>query len=306
MSDIAFSVQARPASAQQWADLARRVDREGYARLYCADHPGATVSPVAALAAAGASSERIGLGALVMNVGVHEPFDLAADAAALDLLSAGRAVLGLGAGHNPAEWAQVGRPYPSPADRVGSYLEVVDVVRELLAGGPVRFEGRYVQVVAPQGLAAPAHGDIPLLLGGNGRRLLTHAARHADIIGLSGLSRTLPDGLQHEVAWRPDQIDERLDLIRSAIPAGRAPILEALVQHVEITDDAEAAIAAWAGDDIAGPPAQLLQAPYVLVGTVEEVVDKIRWNAEHRGILAYAVRAPVLDQVGDIRQALEG
>lgn len=304
MTDIAFSVQGHPESAQQWAALARRVDDEGFARLYCADHPGSTVSPVPALAAAATSCAHVGLGALVMNAGVHEPFDLAADAAALDLLSGGRAVLGLGAGHTPAEWAQVGRRYPSAIDRVGHYLEVVDVVRALLAGGPVRFDGRYVHIDAPGGLVAPRHGDIPLLLGGNGRRLLTYAARHADIIGLSGLGRTLPDGHHHEVAWRAGQIDQRLELIRSATPVGRTPVLEALVQHVEITDDAEAALADWAGDDIEGPAAELLEAPYVLIGTVREIAAKIRWTAEHRGITAYAVRAPVIDQVAQIRRAL--
>lgn len=305
VTDIAFSVQAQPESAQQWADLTRHVDQAGYARLYCADHPGSTVSPALALAAAASSSERIGLGALVMNAGVHEPFDLAADAAALDLLSGGRAVLGLGAGHTPAEWAQVGRSYPSPSERIGRYLEVVQVVRELLARGPVRFDGRYVQVDAPDGLASPEHGEIPLLLGGNGRRLLTHAARHADIIGLSGLGRTLPDGHRHEVAWRADQIDERLELVRSATPPGRAPVLEALVQHVEITDDAGAAFHRWAGDDLQGPEDELVQAPYVLIGTVEEIAARINWTAQHRGIRAYAVRAPVLDQVAVIRRALD-
>lgn len=300
---IDFCVQAQPTSRSSWLDTARRAERDGYRRLYCADHPGSTVSPVPALAAAGAVTSSIGLGALVMNVGVHEPFDIAADIAGLSLLSDGRAVLGLGAGHTPVEWAQVGRTHPSAPERVGRYLEVVDCVRRLLAGGPVHFDGQYVQVDAPDGLSDPAHGEVPLLLGGNGRRLLTHAAEHADIISISGLGRTLPDGHRHEIAWRPEQIDERLALIASATPSGRRPVLEALVQHVQITDDVEAAVAAWA-PELARDPEALVEAPFLLVGTVGEIAARIRSTARNRGITAYTIRAPAMDDVALIRAEL--
>ena len=301
--EISFSVQAQPLSITQWLETARRAEDEGFERFYCADHPGSTVSPVPALAAAAAVTSRIRLGALVMNAGVHEPFDLAADVASLDLLSAGRAIFGVGAGHTPAEWAQVGRAHPSARDRVGRLLEVVEVVQRLLAGGPVTFAGEHIDLIALEGLSVPRHGEIPLLIGGNGSRVLRYAATHAEIISLSGLGRTLPDGHRHEVAWRPDQIDQRLDLIREATPAGKAPALEALVQHVQITDDALGAAAEWAGPlDVR--PEDLLEAPYVLIGTVGEIASKIRRTAADRGIMAYAVRAPTMDDVALIRAEL--
>src|SRR5438045_2483281 len=74
----------------------------------------------------------------------------------------------------------------------------------------------------PRALRQP----VPLLIGGNGPRVLRYAARHADVVGLSGLGRTLPDGHEHTVQWQPAQIDERLALVHdAAAAAGRRPLL---------------------------------------------------------------------------------
>ena len=66
--------------------------------------------------------------------------------ATLDVLSNGRFILGLGAGHTPVEWTMTGRDYPTPAERVGRFVETVDVVTRLLAGEVVTHHGRYVHV----------------------------------------------------------------------------------------------------------------------------------------------------------------
>ena len=66
--------------------------------------------------------------------------------------------------------------------------------------------------------------------------MLRWAGAHADVVGLSGLGRTLPDGYAHEVRWREADIEAQLDRGRAGGP-GRAepPVLEALVQHVVVT-----------------------------------------------------------------------
>jgi probable F420-dependent oxidoreductase len=364
---IEFAVQGRPRDRAAWLDLARRVDGLGFRRLYCADHPGLTMSPAVALAAAAAVTSSVRLGALVMNVGVHEPFDIAADVAALDVLSEGRAILGLGAGHTPKEWTQTGRAYPSARERVGRYLEVVAAVRALLADEEAEFDGDHVRLDAarlenPRPLSSP----VPLLLGGNGPRLLRHAGAHADIISLSGLGKTLADGHSHQVLWHRAEIDKRLEFVARGIaergaggtatrggetatrvgetatrggetspriedrpgtgtPAGSparesasgrqadrgaagsdGPVLEALVQRVAVTDDAEAEAARFLAE-LGNPdlsPAELLDAPYVLIGTAAEIAAKIRRTALERNITAYAIRETTLDDVALIRAAL--
>lgn len=100
---VSVSLQAQPVDARSWLDVARRAETLGLDALLVPDHPGATVAPFVALGAAAAVTERIGLGSNVTNGGVRESIHIAADVATLDLVSGGRARLGLGAGHTPAE-----------------------------------------------------------------------------------------------------------------------------------------------------------------------------------------------------------
>ena len=86
----------------------------------------------------------------------------------------------------------------------------------------------------------PVQQPVPLLIGGNGPGVLRLAGRRADIVGLTGLGRTLADGHHHQAVWAPEQIDATVELVTTAATdAGRTdpPVLEALVQHVELTDD---------------------------------------------------------------------
>ena len=156
-----------------WLDLAQKAEDSGFDALYVADHLGVTASPFAALAAAAGVTSTLKLGTYVLNVGIRYPLAIASDAATIDVLSNGRFILGLGAGHTPAEWAMTGRDYPSAAARVGRLVETVDVVTKLLAGEVVTHHGRYVHVddaflLTPR----PVQDPIPLLIGGNGAQVL--------------------------------------------------------------------------------------------------------------------------------------
>jgi alkanesulfonate monooxygenase SsuD/methylene tetrahydromethanopterin reductase-like flavin-dependent oxidoreductase (luciferase family) len=117
---IRFGVQADITSdAPTWLQLAGKVEALGFDALYVADHPGVSASPFAALAAAASATSTLKLGTYVCNTGVREPVAIASDAATLDVISNGRLILGLGAGHTPAEWTMNGSDYPSARARVG-------------------------------------------------------------------------------------------------------------------------------------------------------------------------------------------
>src|SRR5207248_5767674 len=94
--------------------------------------------------AAAAVTSKVRLATAVVNAGVWDPVALAAAVATLDVISDGRAVLGVGTGHTPTEWTTVGLTYPRPAERVERLVEVVDAVRQLLAGETVTVEGQHV------------------------------------------------------------------------------------------------------------------------------------------------------------------
>jgi hypothetical protein len=130
------------------------------------------------------------------------------------------------------------------------------------------------------------------LIGGGNRRLLRWAARHADLIGLSGLGRTLEDGHRHEAKWRGDQIDANVEL------CGDKPV-EALVQRVIETDDAGAAYAAYAKES-EQDEADVTAAPYVLMGTQGEMAAKLA-AIEHRwGITRFTVRVDAIDAIAGL------
>src|SRR5438874_2042424 len=130
-----------------WLDLARKVEGCGFDALYVADHPGVTASPFASLVAAALVSSTLKLGPYVCNSGVRDPVQLAGEAATVDVLSNGRFVLGLGAGHTPVEWTMEGRDYPSGGARVTRLGEMVEVITRLLCGEVVTFHGEYVHTV---------------------------------------------------------------------------------------------------------------------------------------------------------------
>lgn len=271
-----FSLQALPDDAAGWLDLARRAEEIGFEALYVADHPGSCAAPHVALAAAAAVTTRIKLGAYVANAGVREPILLASDVATLDVVSGGRAILGLGAGHTPAEWAAVGKVRPGVRARIDHCIAVAEQTRRMLAGDGME---------NPR----PVQDPVPLLIGGGNTRLLGWAAEHADLIGLGGLGRTLDDGHRHEVRWRRDQVDAQVAL------AGGKPV-EALVQLVEVTDDAGQVYAEWA-KDTGMSEEDLAAVPYLLVGTIEEIAAKIGAVESRWGITRFAVRKPAIEAV---------
>jgi probable F420-dependent oxidoreductase len=302
---IRFGVQAGVTSdGTAWQELARKVESLGFDALYVADHPGVTASPFAALASAAAVTSTLTLGTYVCNAGVRDPVALAGDAATVDVLSNGRFILGVGAGHTPAEWKMHRREYPSARARVARLEEMVDVVTRLLAGEVVTFDGEYVTtdeafLLAPR----PAQSTIPLLVGGNGAQLLRLAAARADIISLTGLGRTLEDGHHHTADWSVESIDNRVGLVREGL-GDRDAVLDAGVQHVEITDDRDAAAERVARAVPGLSPVDVLAAPYALIGTVDQLVDELAMHRERWGFTSYVVRAPAVDDIASLLDQL--
>ncbi|MFG3686441.1 LLM class flavin-dependent oxidoreductase [Micromonospora sp. NPDC047740] len=298
---VTFSVQARPTDAASWLDLARRVEAAGFDALFAADHPGHGASPFVALAAAAAVTSTLGLGSYVSNAGVREPILLATDVATLDVVSGGRARLGVGAGHTPAEWRAVGRERPDVPGRVRRCIAVAEAVRDLLAGKEITVDSPdLVAHAARLTELRPVQDSVPLTIGTSNSTLLRWAGAHADVVGLFGAGRTLPDGHTHEVRWRADQIEAQLAHV-AAGAAGRdtPPVLEALVQQVTVTDDAEAAAVQFA--EHAGlTTAELLATPFVLIGTAEEIVAAVAQHRRRWGITRFVVRADAVDALAPL------
>jgi probable F420-dependent oxidoreductase len=131
------------------------------------------------LSALAEATRRLELGPLVLCNSLRNPAILAKMATTLDEVSQGRLILGIGAGWNEPEYKAFGVPFDHRVDRLEEALQVLS---PLLRDGHTDFAGRYYQArdceIAPRG---PRSAGPPLLVGGEGPRMLKLAARYGDM-----------------------------------------------------------------------------------------------------------------------------
>lgn len=124
-------------------------------------------------------TERVEVGALVSCTGFRNPALLAKMATTVDEISNGRLILGLGAGWHEPEYSAFGYPFEH---RVSRFAEALAIIHGLLRQGQIDFTGVYYQArgceLRPLG---PRPHGIPILVGGNGARMLQLAAQYADL-----------------------------------------------------------------------------------------------------------------------------
>jgi alkanesulfonate monooxygenase SsuD/methylene tetrahydromethanopterin reductase-like flavin-dependent oxidoreductase (luciferase family) len=123
-----------------------------------------------------ASTERVQLGPLVASTAFHSPGLVARMAAAIDEVSAGRFILGVGAGWNEAEFRAFGIAFEN---KVARFEEAFTIIRRLLAGERVSFEGRFYRVDDALLMPTPKR-RVPLLVGSSGPRVLAATLPHVE------------------------------------------------------------------------------------------------------------------------------
>ncbi len=309
MQPFRFGVNVRTASSgADWIALARKLEDLGYSTLNLPDHLTELPAPFPALASAAAATTRLRVASLVLNNDFRHPVLLAREAATLDVLSGGRLQLGLGAGYMKAEYDQAGLRFDRGGVRVERLAESVAIVKRLFEGETVTFAGRHYRVTAHRIYPLPAQRPRPpILIGGNGPRLLTLAASEGDIVGLTGITFA-GGGVQRDLSgFRAAGVDERVKLVRAAAGARFDQLeLNALVQQVIVTDDrrgaAETLARRWpelGADDI-------LESPFALLGTVDEIVAQLVGRRARWGISYYVVFEPVIDAFAPVVARLTG
>jgi probable F420-dependent oxidoreductase len=177
------------------AEWAMRAEEAGFDSVWVSDHFFyslaryglgeellGSLEPMTVLAALARTTSRVRLGTLVLGVPFRHPAILAKSATAIDLLSGGRLDLGLGAGWYEEEFERFGYTFATLGERFSRLEETVAALDELLAGGPVTFEGEYVQFVEAYDHPRPAQQPRPPIWIGakGGDRALRLAVRHAD------------------------------------------------------------------------------------------------------------------------------
>ncbi len=288
---------------------ARNVEALGYEEFFSSDHIGAQGSggrnggmfvtdPFIPLVVAAESTTRLRVGPLVLNNEFYNPAILARTVATLDRLTGGRLVLGLGTGYAAGEHASIGVPIRPPGPRVSRLEESIVVLRALLDHGSVDHDGEHESIHFDDIGVAPLQARVPLLVGGHGQRVVKVAGKHADIFQFTGLTHG-PDGAPSARGFGLHDLIERGRWLSEAAGERDGSIeRSSLVQFTAF------------GDDI--PPMSELterfgldksvidESPFILFGSIEQVIDKIERLRERLGITHYVVRdadgfAPIVD-----------
>ncbi|MGW1892645.1 LLM class F420-dependent oxidoreductase [Streptomyces sp. NPDC002004] len=279
-----------PAPRDDWRAKCRRAEELGYDVIQVPDHLG-MAAPFPALVAAAEATERPRVGTFVLNAGFWNPTLLAREVTTTDALTGGRLELGLGTGYVRAEHEAAGLPYGSPRARVDHLARTVEELELLLA--------------PPEGGGSGQR--VPLLVGGNGDRVLELAARYADIAAFTG-ARSVPGSRTGTlVPISAEELDERVAAYRR-LAAGRAEPAELnlLVQTVVVTQDRRAAVR----DALSLVPhltePQVLDLPILLIGTVEQIIGQVRAQRERYGFSYLTVLEPYMEAFGPVVAALRG
>jgi F420-dependent oxidoreductase-like protein len=145
------------------------------------------------LGALAARTERVQLGTLVTGVTYRNPGLLAKILVTLDIISKGRAILGIGAAWYDVEHAGLGFDYPSDRERLDRLEEAVQICQGMFRNDPFSFEGTYYKVVDARTLPRPIRPDgIPMMIGGGGeKRTLKLVATYADACNITGSIDTI-------------------------------------------------------------------------------------------------------------------
>lgn len=183
---ISITVEGWGLGWDRWKDLITRLEADGYATIYKCDHFNWAnddhLETYVALTYLASHVPRVNFGTLVSPISFRDPVMLARQTSAIDDLSGGRMILGVGAGWNEDEHKMFGYHLGSVKERSDRFEEGLEVITNLIRSDkPATFEGQYFQlhdaVIQPR----PRH-PTRILIGGNGpKRTLPMVAKYADI-----------------------------------------------------------------------------------------------------------------------------
>ncbi len=299
------------ASARELAETARRAEAIGIDTLVIPDHLIEQLAPVPAMATIAAVSDRLRIGAFVLNNDLRHPAVLAQELASLDVLSEGRLDIAIGAGWNRPEYEAIGIPFDRAPVRQARLAEAVAVLKGCFADGAFSFAGEHYTITDYDARPKPVQRPHPpLLIGGGGRRTLTLAAREADVVGLA--PRILPGrgadpqsltfaATREKIEWVREAAGDRFDDLVLNVYPSTIPI--SVTDHPRREAEAIAErLAQRSGVAITAD--EVLEAPHLYIGTVDDLVAKINRLRDELGISSIMVGE--VDELAAVVERLAG
>ncbi len=303
-----FGIQAHGApDAATWVALAKKAEANGFDVLTMPDHFTDQLAPVPALMAAADATTSLRVGALVWDNDYKHPVVLAKEVATMDVLSNGRVELGMGAGWMVSDYEQAGMSYDSPGVRIDRMIEGIEVMRQCFADGKANFSGTHYTVTNYDGLPKPVQKPgPPLLIGGGGKRVLTYAARFADIIGINATLTAGAVGPEAISTMTAAAVDDKVDIVRSAVGT-RLDHVEMNIRAfmVNVTDDAQGAMERLA-KGIGVETSMIAETPFALMGPPSKLVEDLLARRERWGFSYVIVGGEDVDSFAPVVAQLAG
>ena len=307
MKPLRFGLQTSSAlDAAAWRDRARRAEALGYSTLYVPDHFTDQWGPIVALTVAAEATTTLNVGALVFDNDYRHPVVLAKEIATLDLVSGGRVEFGLGAGWMTTDYEQSGIPHDAAKVRIDRLEEAIAVYAQLWKG-TTSLAGEHYRIEGALGLPAPASpGGPKLVIGGGGKRVLTLAAQHADIVGINP---SLRSGAVDDATAKSavaSLYDERVRWVREAAGDRFDDLeLQVLTFIVNVGGD-RGEMAKLMAPGLGITEEQAYDVPIALIGSVEEICDLIVERRERWGLSYWVVHDAEMEAFAAVIDRLAG
>jgi probable F420-dependent oxidoreductase len=307
MRRFRFAVQLSSApEGKAWRGIARKVEQLGYSTLFMPDHFGDQWGPLVGLSVAAEATTTLRVGSLVFDNDYRHPVVLAKEIATLDLVSQGRVEFGLGAGWMTTDYEESGIPLDRPGARIDRMVEGLRIMKDLWIDGTSTRSGHHYTVTKAQGLPKPTKGCPPIIIGGGGRRVLSIAAREADIVGLNPSLGSGAVGPEVAQSAKGERYQERIGWVREA--AGERfdqlefQVLTFFVQIVPNRDEVLAHVAPLFGVTAA----EAGEIPLVLIGSVDEICQTLTRRREDLGVNYWVIHEPEIEAFAPVVARLAG
>jgi probable F420-dependent oxidoreductase len=303
MLPFRFGVQAAAAPTMSaWRDQARKAEDLGYSTLYVSDHLDAQFGPLVATTVAAEATSTLHVGFGVLNNDLRNPVVLAKEIATLGLAAEGRVEVGLGAGWLRSDYEEAGIEFDAPAVRVDRLAEGLAVMKTLWSEGKATSAGKHYTVGDAHCDPRPASPP-RIIVGGGSRRILTVAAKQADTVGVNTSLASAQKGGDLASQATFDHYDRCLTWIRQAAP-DRFDSIELQIMAFATRVVASQRAAVRTATMLGLPGEDALELPIVLIGTPEELCERLlerrkRWGFTNIVVPGEAIEsfAPVVAQL---------
>jgi probable F420-dependent oxidoreductase len=287
-------VAAQARSGDEWAAAARRAEALGYSTFLIPDTIGPTLAPLPALAVAAALTRTIRLGTFVLANDLRNPVLVARECATIDFLSGGRFELGIGAGRPTGgdDYRKLGIAFDSGGVRVERLAEALGIIKALLSGLIASAPGPHYAIADADIFPRPVQQPHPpILVAAAGKRLLSLAAREADIIALAVRPDEGQTACQERVAWLRQEAGARfqqLELSINLIAVGEQMPQWLARSGLNVTQLVES------------------RSPAVLMGTPDQMCEQLLERREALGVSYMTVSAELMETLAPVISRLAG